>query len=63
MTASRIRSMRGEAMFAKLAAAAILIVAAAILVSLQLLAPSPEAHLFDAGAAVSFDRLAAATLL
>jgi hypothetical protein len=63
MTASGVPARRTEATFAKLAAAAVLIVAAAILFSLQLLAPARGARLFDAAAPVSLDRLAAATRL
>jgi hypothetical protein len=63
MMGSRARAVRPEAMFAMLAGAALLVVAAAILLSLRLLAPSPEARLFDAGNAVSLDLLARATRL
>lgn len=62
MTGSRVTAMWIEALFAILAAAAPLVVAAAILFSLRLLAPAPEARLFDAGA-VSLDLLASATRL
>jgi hypothetical protein len=63
MTALGPRAMRADAMFATLAGAAVVIVAAATLVSLQLLAPPTGAvRLFDAGV-VSLDRLAAATRL
>jgi hypothetical protein len=54
--------MLGEALFARLAAAAILTVAAAILISLHLLGPSSD-RLFGARAPIGLDRLAAATRL
>jgi hypothetical protein len=66
MTAPGGRAMRGEAMLAKLAAATVLVVTAAILFSFQLLAPSSEvggARIFDVGAAASLDLLAVATRL
>ena len=63
MTALGAQPMRADAMFAKLAGAAVLIVAAATLVSLQLLAPpAGTVRPFDAGV-VSLDTLAAATRL
>jgi hypothetical protein len=64
MTASGARAMRGETMLARLAAAALVASAAAILLSLQLLrVPAAPAHVFDEGAAASLEGLAAATRL